>query len=81
MSPSNELIDFREFIDRKLSTGTSVSLDDAVDEFRASQMSEVELNESVAAIKHAMAEIEAGVPGVPAKDVLAELRARFGSDD
>jgi len=78
----SELCLFRDFLNAKLACGESpVTPEQALDEFRILHLSKEELEDSVAAIRESIAEIDAGAPGKLASEYMAEVRARYGWDD
>jgi hypothetical protein len=81
MAPTQtrELSQFREFIAKKIAEGEqSISPEEALEEWRALNPTTEELAESVAAVRQALADMEAGDTGEPLDDLLAEIRARHG---
>jgi hypothetical protein len=76
---NSDLAQFRDFLNAKLSSGECAATpEQALDEFRGTQYSDEEFEDSVAAVRESLAEIESGAPGKLASDHLAEVRARYG---
>lgn len=57
--------------------GSEFTFDELVDRWRALNPPPEELAESVAAVKAALADMEAGDAGIPADEQLARLRRKF----
>ena len=76
---SNELLDFRRFIDEKLSNGGAhLSPEEALDEWREAHPESDEFEEEVAAIQEALDNMANGDRGRPADEVIAEIRSQYG---
>lgn len=75
---ADELRSFHEFVAEKLSVGPSgLSPEEALDLWRTTNPDPDELQESVAAIREALNDIEAGDKGRPADEVVNDLRSRL----
>ncbi len=75
---SVDLEQFHQFIGAKLANGgSSLSPEQALDEWRAEHPTLEELNESVAVIRKSLADMEAGDTGRPAGEVIADLRRKY----
>jgi hypothetical protein len=70
--------DFAQFAERQLSSGRELPIDELFDMWRAAHPPADELAESVAAVKAALGDMEAGDKGVAVGEHLAGLRDRFG---
>jgi hypothetical protein len=75
MSTASELERFRDFLDEQLNNGGADLLpEDIVDLWRMEHPLPAQLAASVADLKEAVAEMEAGAEGRPAKEMSAEIR-------
>ena len=76
-----ELREFHSFVQEKLGSGEVRELtpEDVLAEWRELHPTPGELTESVAAVRHALADMQAGDRGRPAEDVVADLRRRLSS--
>jgi hypothetical protein len=73
-----ELVDFQEFaVERLRNGGAGLSLEALLDQWRALHPSEEELRDSVAAVKQALDDMDAGDTGRPVDEVLRDLRAKY----
>lgn len=83
MSPAaDELRGFHQFIAEKLGSGaTPLSPEEVLDLWREDHPIPEDLEESVAAVREALADMAAGDTGRPVDDVLADLRARHGLEN
>lgn len=73
----SQLIEFRDFLNAKIAAGPAdMSPEEALDEFR-DQMTPQELEESVAAIRESLAEIQSGSQGKVLSVYLSELEDRL----
>jgi len=78
----SELCLFRDFLNAKLACVESpLTPEQALDKFRIAHLSREESEDSVAAIRESISEIEAGSPGKLASEYMGEVRARYGWDD
>ena len=76
-----ELADFHQFATEQLGNGNSdLSLEKLLDLWRATHPIEEELQESVAAVRQAIRDMELGDTGRPAEEHLRELRVRYRLD-
>jgi hypothetical protein len=75
---SSELQQFYSFLGERLANGGArISPEEALDEWRAENPSKEMLDESIAAIKKALEDMEAGDTGRPAEEVVADLRRKY----
>jgi hypothetical protein len=75
--PSHELRQFHEFVGEKLNNGAAnLSPEEVLDQWRELHPNQAELDESVSAIRQALADMTAGDSGRPVGEILAELRIR-----
>ena len=76
---TDDLLDFRRFIDEKLSNGGAhLSPEEALDEWREKHLGPDEIDETeVAAIQEAIDDMERGDRGRDADEVIAEIRAEL----
>ena len=82
MATKEQLESFHRFASRQLDAGcTDLSIDELYDLWRCSNLPTDELLESVAAVRAAWADIEAGDEGIPVEDHLAQLRAKYNIPD
>ncbi|MGD9647248.1 MAG: hypothetical protein AB7U73_16165 [Pirellulales bacterium] len=73
---NSELAQFEQFIKLQVQTGRSISPEEALDLFRIEHPQPDDFDESVAALREALAEVDAGVQGVPVEDFVREHRER-----
>ena len=79
---AQDIHNFAQFASRQLSMGGSdLTIDELFVIWRAGTSSADDLAQSVAAVKAALVDMEAGDLGIPADDHLARLRSRFGIPD
>jgi hypothetical protein len=72
---ASDLQRFRDFLNEQLNNGgADLSPEEILDLWRVENPLPAELAASVADLKEAIAEMEAGIPGRPAKEVSAEVR-------
>ena len=78
MATQAEIDSFTRFAVQQLSNGgTELSMDELYDRWRSQNPRAEELAESVAAVKAALADMEAGDEGIPADIHLARLRTKY----
>jgi hypothetical protein len=76
---SNELTGFHQFIGERLSKGDGdLSPEEALDIWRSEHPLPDDYDDTVAALREAFEEMDAGVPGIPAKQFFREFRERHG---
>ena len=74
---SNELSAFVQFLTNRLDAGrTDLSPEEALDNWREQHPAEQDYAESVAAIRAALADMDAGDTGIPLEQFDRELRER-----
>lgn len=73
----HDVREFAQFAERQLSSGPELTIDELFDMWRAAHPPAEDLVESVAAVKAALVDMEAGDKGVSADERLAGLRSRF----
>ncbi len=78
---SIDLSAFHSFVQEKLGSDEAgeLSPEDVLAEWRELHPTPGELTDSVAAVRHALADMQAGDRGRPAEDVVADLRRRLTS--
>lgn len=76
--PNPELAQFEQFIKLQVQSGRNLSPEEALDLFRVEHPHPAEFEESVAALREALAEVETGVAGVPLEDFIRERRQHHG---
>src|ERR1700722_15758314 len=75
----NELAEFHRFVAEKLAKGeANLSPEAALDQWRESHPTSDDLSEEVAAIKEALADMEAGDQGMPLAEFDQGFRASHG---
>ena len=78
MTIQEELDQFHQFASRQLAAGgQDLSLDDLYGLWCCENLSPEELASSVAAVRAAIADMEAGDVGIPVEEHLAGLRAKY----
>lgn len=75
---NSELALFHQFVGQVLSSTPDMTPEEAMDLWRASHPHDDDFEDTVLALKEALAELEAGEKGVPAEEFLREFRARRG---
>jgi hypothetical protein len=75
---NSELAQFHQFVGQVLSSTPDLTPEEAMDLWRASHPQEDDFEETVLALKEAIAELEAGDIGQPAEEFLREFRAQRG---
>jgi hypothetical protein len=81
-APNTELEQFRQFLDEQMDNGGArLSPEEALDLFRSKHPFSEELAATRIAIQEAIAEMEAGDRGRPARDVIREARQKHGIPD
>jgi hypothetical protein len=73
-----ELLNFHHFLGEKIAAGEALSPEQALDEWRLASRSEAEVEEDLAAIREALADLENGDQGVGLSDFDRDFRARHG---
>ena len=76
--PSNELAQFHSYVAACLERGEVLSPEDVLDRWRLEHPSHEEFEESVEAIRQALAEMDAGNIGVPLAEFDRRFRERHG---
>ncbi|MBX9787595.1 MAG: hypothetical protein K2Y37_01640 [Pirellulales bacterium] len=76
--PNSELSQFEQFIRLQVQSGRSLTPEEALDLFRIEHPHPDEFDASIADLREAVAEVEAGVNGVPIEDFVRQQRARHG---
>jgi len=76
--PSSDLGQFHQFIGEKLTSDPALSPEDALLIWRTEHPLDAEEEELTAFLREAVDDYKAGKPAIPAEQVLAELRERFG---
>jgi hypothetical protein len=77
---NQELQSFQEFIVQQLSSGEPISPEEALDAWRTQHPSPEQYQEDVAAIREALADMEAGDTGRPFDEFDREFRKRHSLD-
>jgi hypothetical protein len=76
---SNDLRAFRHFIEAKLSAGGSnLTVDDVICLWDTETQRESERDANVKAIREALDDMHAGDTGIPADELMAPLRRKYG---
>jgi hypothetical protein len=76
---TNELLQFRDFIDKKLNNGSNdLSPEEALDEWRETHPEADEAEDTVAAIQEALDDMANGDRGRSADELIAEIRSQYG---
>jgi len=75
---SGELSAFHKFVGSQLESGSNLSPQEAVDQWRAMHPSEDEMDDIEALVQEAIDDIATGDKGIPFDEVLAEIETRFG---
>ena len=76
---SNDLRAFKHFIDAKLSNGGSdLTLDDALGLWDIETQPVSEREASIKAVREALDDMHAGDTGIPADELMAPLRRKYG---
>ena len=78
IDPALELVQFHQFIVEHMNKGSSMSPEEAVDLWRASHPDPATYEEDVEAVREALAELDAGEPGMTIEEFAAEIRNRHG---
>lgn len=78
VDPALELAQFQQFIIDHLERGVSMSPEEAVDLWRASHPDSATYEEDVEAVRQALAELDAGEPGMTIEEFAAKIRDRHG---
>ena len=82
MATKEQLDSFHSFASRHLDTGhNDLSMDELYDLWCCEDLPPEELAESVAAVRAALADMEAGDIGVPVEEHLAQLRTKYQIPD
>lgn len=79
--PNTELAQFEQFIKLQVQNGRNLSPEEALDLYRAEHPDPNELDTSVAELREALAEVDAGAAGVPLEEFVRQRRARHGWSD
>jgi hypothetical protein len=75
---SQELRFFKDFVSEKLESGDAgLTPEEALDQWRSMNPDPEDLQQSVAAVRKALIDMENGDRGRPADDVLSDLRKRY----
>jgi hypothetical protein len=78
-SVSEELASFHRFLSQQLQNGgPGMSPEEALDLWRAEHPSREDYEETVRALREALADIEAGDKGIPFEQFDAEMRRKHG---
>ncbi len=76
---TSELLQFRDFIDKKLNNGSSdLSPEEALNEWRETHPEATEAEDTVAAIQEALDDMANGDHGRSADELIAEIRSQYG---
>lgn len=75
---SGELSAFHQFVGAQLETGTGLSPEEALDQWRAANPSDEDLEEIEAMVQEALDDIAAGDKGMPFEEFDREFRRRNG---
>lgn len=79
MPADYELTSFHEFLTERLSTGEgNLSREEAIDAWRAEHPIEGDFDETVLALREALADMEAGDTGMPLAEFDRAFRQRHG---
>ena len=78
LTTQQDVRDFAQFAERQLSSGPELTIDELFDIWRAEHPPADDLVGSLAALRAALADMEAGDTGVAAAEHLTGLRNRFG---
>ena len=82
MATKEQLDSFHSFASHQLDTGhNDLSMDELYDLWCCEDLPPEELAESVAAVRAALADMEAGDIGVPVEEHLAQLRTNYQIPD
>jgi hypothetical protein len=74
-----DLARFHQFIGQRLKQGDDkLSPEEALDIWRSEHPLSEDYEETVAALREALEEMDAGVPGIPAEQFFREFRERHG---
>ena len=80
LTTEQDIRNFAQFAEQQLESGSSeLTVDELFDMWRAANPPADELAQSVAAVKAALVDMEAGDMGIPADEHLAGLRSKFRS--
>lgn len=71
-----ELEDFTRFVSDRLAMDQSLSLEEALDLWRAENVSADEFDENVTALREALAELDSGNKGIPLDEFDRRFRER-----
>jgi hypothetical protein len=73
----NDLRAFRDFLNAKLSNaGNSLTLDECLDLWDIENQTDEERDDTIRAVREALDDMRAGDTGVPAREVIADLRRK-----
>jgi hypothetical protein len=76
---TGDLVSFNEFIGQRLKQGDDkLSPEEALDIWRSEHPLSEDFEDTVAALREALEEMDAGVPGIPAEQFFREFRERHG---
>lgn len=78
IDPTSELAQFHDFVGHCLAKGQELSPEEALDLWRIEHPSDAEIEETVAAVRESLADMEAGDTGMPLDEFLREFRKRHG---
>lgn len=76
--PSAELVQFQRFLNERIEAGVALTPEEALDLWRDENPVAEDFQESVAAIREALADMAAGDTGIPLEQFDAEFRRRHG---
>jgi hypothetical protein len=76
--PTSELVRFHEFLDETLRSGLRLSPEEALDLWRQRNPATDDFQDTVVALREAIAEMDAGDTGQPFEDFDREFRMRHG---
>lgn len=76
--PNTELAQFEQFIKRQVQNGRNLSPEEALDLYRVEHPDPNEFDASVAELREALADVDAGAAGVPLEEFVRQRRARHG---
>jgi len=75
---ANDLHAFRSFVDEQLANGgAELKLDEALARWEFENKTDDERSATIRALKEALADMEAGDTGIPAREALAELHRKY----
>jgi hypothetical protein len=78
VQPSTELADFQQFVGEHVQRGLALSPEEVLDLWRAMHPTPAALDEDVEAVREALAELDAGEPGMTIEEFAAEFKRRYG---